>query len=459
MQCRPPAAGKRGLPNRRGTGRAGLAVALAALASACSPRPPNVVLVTIDTIRVDRVGAYGSTQGLTPHLDRLASQATVFESCITPMPTTWPAHASMLTGLPPRAHRVRSNAQRLAAKIPTLAEQLRDAGYATGAFVALKSLVAKSGLDRGFQTVSDAAPSRPFVRSGRDVNALARRWLGERDDRPFFAWIHYYEPHTPLELTPYAAERLRDYRGPYAEGASVPLYYGTSEQWMRSPVDRAAIEALYDGEVREVDIRVGELVAMLRLLALWSDTVVIVAGDHGQSLGERGMPGHGRSLFQSVLRVPLIVRDPRRRGATRVAEPVSLSDVTPTVLDLAGLPIPAGVQGRSLAAALRGTQLPSRRHVAELRDPRLHDDAAAFDRVAVYEGRFKLMLVAGEGRLYDLRGDPREVRAIPRVAMPLRFDRLLAVAEELRAARAAPPDATAPDPETSDELRALGYLR
>ncbi len=125
-------------------------------------------------------------------------------------------------------HRVRSNAQPLAATIPTLAERLRDAGYATGAFVALKSLVAKSGLDRGFQTVSDASLSRPFVRGGRDVNTLARRWLGERDDRPFFAWIHYYEPHAPLELTPYAAARLGDYRGPYAEGASVPLYYGTA---------------------------------------------------------------------------------------------------------------------------------------------------------------------------------------------------------------------------------------
>jgi arylsulfatase A-like enzyme len=320
-------------------------------------------------------------------------------------------------------------------------------------------LVAKSGLDRGFQTVSDASPSRPFVRSGRDVNALAGQWLRERGDRPFFAWIHYYEPHTPLALTPYAAARLRDYRGPYAEGASVPLYYGTSEKWMKSPVDRAAIETLYDGEVREVDIRVGELVSMLQSLALWSDTVVIVAGDHGQSLGERGMPGHGRSLFQSVLGVPLIVRSPRRRAAARVAEPVSLIDVTPTMLDLAGLPIPAGVQGRSLAPALRGKQLPLLRHVAELRDPRRHDDAAAFDRVAVTEGHFKFLLFPSGGTLYDLRDDPREEHAIPRERMPERFDRLLAVAEEFRAARAASPAASEPDPDRVEELRALGYLR
>jgi arylsulfatase A-like enzyme len=461
MQHRPTVAGHRGLPKRRLTGRAGLAVALAVLASACSARPPNVVLVTIDTIRVDRIGAYGSSQGLTPHLDRLASQATVFERCTTPMPSTRPAHASMLTGLRPRTHGVRSNAQPLAAEIPTLAERLRDAGYTTGAFVALKSLVAKSGLDRGFQTVSDASPSRPFVRSGRDVNALARRWLGERDDRPFFAWIHYYEPHTPLELTPYAAARLRDYRGPYAEGASVPLYYGTSERWMRSPVDRAAIETLYDGEVREVDVRVGELLTTLHSFGLRSDTLVIVTGDHGQSLGERGIAGHGNSLFEPVLRVPLIIDDPRRRAVARVAEPVSLIDVTPTVLDLAGVPIPTGVQGRSLAPALRGEELPPRRHVSQLRDARRRDDPATFDRVAVYEGSFKFLLFPSGGTLFDLRDDPREDHAIPRERMLERFDRLRAVAEEFRAARlasqAAP--APAPDPDVLEELRALGYVR
>ena len=449
----------RGLPKRRPAGHAGLGVALAVLAAACAPRPPNVVLVTIDTIRVDRIGAYGSSRGLTPHLDRLAEEATVFERCTTPMPSTRPAHASMLTGLRPRAHGVRSNSHPLAATIPTLAEQLRDAGYETGAFVALKSMLTHGGLDRGFETVSDASTGFAYVRDGSEVNALASLWLRQRGDRPFFAWVHYYEPHTPLELTPYAAARLRDYRGRYARGASVALYYGTSERWMRSPVDRAAIETLYDGEVREVDARVEELLAILSSYGLRSETLVIVTGDHGQSLGDRGMPGHGRSLFESVLHVPLIIDDPRRRAVARIAEPVSLIDVTPTVLDLAGVQIPTGVQGRSLAPALRGEELPPRRHVSQLRDARRRDDPATFDRVAVYEGGFKFLLFPSGGTLFDLRDDPREDHAIPRERMLERFDRLRAVAEEFRAARAERPDAPVPDPDTIDELRALGYLR
>ena len=160
-----------------------------------------------------------------------------------------------------------------------------------------------------------------------------------------------------------------------------------------------------------------------------------------------------------MLRVPLIIDDPRRGAVARVAEPVSLIDVTPTVLDLAGVSIPTGVQGRSLAPALRGTELPPRHHVSQLRDARRRDDPATFDRVAVYEGGFKFLLFPSGGTLYDLRDDPREDHAIPRERMPERFDRLRAVAEEFRAARAASQGASEPDPDRVEELRALGYLR
>jgi len=237
--------------------------------SACTPPervtgPPNVLLLTLDTTRIDALGTYGSRGRHSPNIDRLAADGVVFENAIAPMGTTIPSHATLFTGLLPSHHQVRSNADVLDDAHAVLAARLSDHGYDTAAFVSYKSMLARAGLDRGFDTQSDpqAASPKPPTRGGDEVNRLALDWLARPRSKPFFLWLHYFEPHSPYRLTAYAEGQLSDYDGPLRNGAPGLRFYqlGTGIPW--SDAERRAIGILYDGEVREVDRLVGEVLAI-----------------------------------------------------------------------------------------------------------------------------------------------------------------------------------------------------
>jgi arylsulfatase A-like enzyme/Tfp pilus assembly protein PilF len=302
-----------------------------AMAAGASDKPAlNLLLITIDTLRADRLSCYDPTHVRTTTMDGLAAAGTVFTRAFSHVPLTLPAHTSLLTGLTPPAHGVRDNGRFVVpAGLRTLAELLKSRGYATAAFVGGYPLHSRFGLAQGFDTYDDrfaAAPgiAREFAeaRAG-DVVDKALAWA-EKPRAPWFLWVHLYDPHDPYEPPEPFRTRFKD--------------------------------APYDGEVAYVDETLGRFLAVLRDRGLMDDTVVVLTGDHGESLGEHGELTHGFLTYNPALGVPLIVAAPGLKPR-RSEDIVAHVDVFPTVCDLLGVPKPDGLEGRSLVPALEGRKL------------------------------------------------------------------------------------------------------
>ncbi len=417
-----------------------LAAAAALAAFGCQRTPPrpaaarHVVLVTIDTLRADRLGCYGSSVA-TPHLDRIASEGALAPEATAHVPLTRPSHVSLLTGRLPFEHGIRDNVSpAVVPDTPLLAEAFKRAGFATAAFVSSVVLASESGLDRGFDVYSDrfegARGDAQFlntVQKRGDVTlAEATAWLHANHAGRMFEWIHLYDPHDPYEPPePYASR-----------------YAG-------SP---------YDGEVAWSDELIGRLDATLNNLGIAKDTLLVVASDHGEGLGDHDESLHGFFAYQTTLRVPLILRGPGIPPGTRLTTTATLVDVSPTVLELAGLTPPGPASGRSLAAALRGGVAPAEPAVyAETLVPLLHFGWS--DLRVVREGRFKY-IQAPRPELYDLEADPGErtnlVEREARRAEAMR--RALGRFLDLERAQAQQVPAQAASTELIEKLGALGYV-
>lgn len=307
-------------------------LALAACTRAPAPTPgANVLLLTLDTVRADALGAYGSATP-TPHLDRLANEGARFEAAYTVTPLTIPAHASLFTSRWPPRHGVRDNGEAfLGDDAVTLAEVLRGAGYATMASVGAEVTSHHWGFGQGFDAFFDdmgttGAGSRKW-KVERRADAVVRdalAWLRPRaaEPKPWFAWIHVYDAHDP-------------YRPP-------------------EPYASTYRETPYAGEVAWVDAQVGELLTELQTLGELDDTWVVVVSDHGESLGEHGEETHGVLLYEGATRIPFLVRPPRGAAPVAPTLPVSLVDVMPTVLAAVGVAPPEGMDGRDLLPLLGG---------------------------------------------------------------------------------------------------------
>jgi arylsulfatase A-like enzyme/Flp pilus assembly protein TadD len=298
-------------------------------ASPGQPSTPNVLLITLDTTRADRIGAYGYKAAATPNLDRLAATGVRFEQALSPAPLTLPAHSSLMTGRQPYAHGVRNNGYfTLSSEVPTLAEAFVAAGYQTAAFVSAFVLDRQFGLAQGFAHYDDALDpgtgagwSLESERRGDRTVDAATRWMSQQDRaRPFFVWVHLFDPHDP-------------YAPP-------------------SPFREQFADRLYDGEVAFTDALVGTLLEKAGYGV--APTMVVVAGDHGESLGEHGESTHGLFVYESALRVPLIVAGAGIETAAVIGEPVRLIDVAPTISDLANIGTLAGAEGRSLRPLFNG---------------------------------------------------------------------------------------------------------
>ena len=423
--------------------------------------PPNLVLITIDTLRADRLGAYGDPQSLTPNLDRLAEEGVLFERAYSPIGTTHPSHASMLTGLYPRYHGVRWNGGTLPPEAQTVAEILQSNGYSTGSFVSYPALHFRARLDQGFDAASDLQRpkgKKAGLRSCKKTNALVFAWLEELTPEPFFLWVHYFEPHRPYRLRSYSAREFsaRGYTGPLSKGSirverdpEIIKYIRDTEEGLE------AYRTLYDGEVQEADRCVGELIEAVRAGEFLDNTLVVATGDHGEGLGEHKRWGHSGKLWDSVLQVPLILRDYRESRARRVSELVGLVDLTPTLLELAGQPVIGELQGRSLVPILRGDRLRRQIYFAEMAlEPRNGSHSGA---IAVLAGRFKQISQGDEHRLFNREEDPEEIEPLSLEKFREISRRMSALATEFAEAdhRSASTELRREDIE---ELRALGYL-
>ena len=325
-----------------------------------SPAPePNVLLITIDTLRADRLGAYGSETTRTPHIDRLAREGIVFENALAAAPMTRPSHFSLFTSVYPRDHGSLNNQIPLRGGIPLLPEAFRQGGYQTAAVTATARLLGNgSGLERAFdvllQAQSTQEPADVVVPKGQE-------WLGQRDpDRPFLLWLHLFDPHMPYEPPPRFRPDPKDDIGRgletvrHSDLAEIASSHG--DDLPREAFDRAL--ALYAGEVEYVDHWIGVLMEGLRAQGVLDRTVVVFTADHGECFENGSYFEHGNCLYEGAVRVPLILRYPAKIPAlSRRSDVVENLDVAPTLLELCGLVSPATFLGRDLFGPSEGHEI------------------------------------------------------------------------------------------------------
>ncbi len=443
---------QRGFTGQRGVKsvevmRAGLARAFVALWGLTLVTPawsigPNVVLITIDTVRADRVGCYGYRHARTPNLDALAREGVLFQTVVASVPLTLPSHCSILTGTYPPLHGVRDNlGYKLGDSPPTLAALLKRNGYITAGFVGAQVLGAGRGLNRGFDTYSS-----PFRRKmGRDnplvfnLQDLQRRaeavvddalgWMSARPrspSKPFFVWIHLYDPHTPYDPPPRFRALLRD---------------------------------PYDGEIAYADDAIGKFFGYLKEHALYDPTLIIAASDHGESFGEHGEYTHGYFIYDTTLLVPLIIKPPLGSGIAphHIDPPVRTIDIAPTVLQFLGITPASSMQGRGLLSLILGksTTSPTSVTYCETYYPSEFGWSALR---ALRSGRFKY-IDAPKPELYDLVADPQETHNLyltnraTALELKSQFEGLVT-----RVTPREPPRRETPSPADVELLASLGYV-
>jgi arylsulfatase A-like enzyme len=421
------------------------------------PPPPierrNIVLVSLDTLRADRLGCYGAIGGNTPTLDRLASEGTLFEQAIAAAPWTSPSHATLLTGFHGCVHRVGvENRQEVRGGIVPLPELLRDAGYSTAAFTE-GGYMHPVGFQRGFGTF--AAPGGMLAkRSWGDIDRTvgdATRWLAQEAREPFFLFVHTYQVHAPYNAPPPYGDLLRLDDG--GELASHPRKHLAREDMAR-----------YDEEVRYTDSVMGQLIATLETLGLTRRTIVVILSDHGEAFGEHGYFQHVVGLDEEILRVPFVWFAPGLVAAgRRIPTVAGLIDVPSTLLDLVGLPIPPIIEGRSLAPLLRDPEPPigrERERVVFAEQMLLNGPYPVVARAQSWRATFG---AAGVTAAFMV-GDGGGARVAPdspilslAAAARARYEEGCRRTTRLLPAAAARQPAP-PDPDQQERLRALGYV-
>jgi arylsulfatase A-like enzyme len=321
----------------------------------------NLILISIDSLRADRVGCYGNPRNASPALDRLAREGVRFTTALSTTSWTLPSHISMLTGRYLLSHGVMTEMDRLPDAIPTLAEVLQRGGVATGAVVSAPLLDPTYGFARGFDDFDRSTAPRkgPFdslrAEPANEGTALALRWLHQRAGGRFFLFLHYWDVHYDyIPPPPYDRMFDPDYTGTVTgEG----FYHNRAINRGMRRRDLDHLIALYDGELRWVDDHIARVAAALEELGIAERTAIIVTSDHGDEFFEHGHKGHTRTLYREVVDIPLIIRAPGVRPGHVVDAPVSLVDVMPTALELMGMSVPTGIEGRSLLALLTGGKI------------------------------------------------------------------------------------------------------
>jgi arylsulfatase A-like enzyme/Tfp pilus assembly protein PilF len=442
-------------PGRSGKVRAaGLMATLAVVLAlaGCSRDEPrwNVVLVTFDTTRADRIGSYGNDRIQTPTLDGLAAEGIRFANAVSVAPITAPSHSTILTGLYPTAHGFRDNGLFvLDDRIVTLAEILRQQGFATAAAVGAFPVVSRFGFDQGFDLFDDhltgmyedylgnrTVPKEDLFfdeRRAAQVNEAVLPWLEQRGEEPFFLWLHYFDPHQPFEPPP--------------------------------PYNQLYADDLYNGEIAYADSRLGHLLDQLRRLGSLDRTLIVMTADHGEGLGEHDELTHAILAYDSTLHVPLIIRPPGlgAEGARVIENRVGVVDIVPTILDLLGIAAPAEIHGRSLRPLWDGEADPELladryqpQYYAENLSPRLTHGWGEL-RV-LYDGDLKY-IQGPRPELYDLSIDPDELVDLsagqPEQALRLREELAAFIQDH---AAEVPVTTQALDPELVRRLQSLGYL-
>jgi len=407
------------------------------LPAGINPADLNLLIVTLDTTRADRIHAYGFDGIETPNLDRLAREGILFEEAVSPAPLTLPAHSSIFTGTFPPEHGVRDNGGFfLDDRQTTMAERLQVHGFVTGGFVGAYVLDHKWGIAQGFQTYFDDFDLSKYQslslgsvdRPGNEVADKALSWLESVGSKRFFGWVHFYDAHSPYDPP-------EPYKSRYAGRP-------------------------YLGEIAFVDSQVGRLLGYLDAHQLTDRTVVIVMGDHGESLGEHGEGTHGFFVYQATMHVPLLIRTPYdAMSGRRVSDTVRSVDILPTALELVSVKTSETFEGTSVVPLMTGAKKElGLAAYSEAIYPRFHFGWS--DLRALTSGRYKYV-AAPRPELYDLQQDPGETHNLytERQALGDRMNQeLVALEQHMSATAAAPKAAVEVDPDARARLAALGYV-
>ena len=412
---------------------------------------PNIIIYMVDTLRPDHLGAYGYETPTSPHLDRFAEQAVVFEYAVGQAPWTRPSVASIFTGMTPMAHGTTSKKHKLDTEIPTLASILSGSGYAAAAVISNPNVSPTFGFDRGFDDVFMTGPS------GNEAAHRALEWLESYNgEKPFLLYVHTSEPHQPY----LASQPYRDRFAPHTSDIVEIMERNPRRQiWQPTDANISRLRALYDAEIAENDAGFGELVALLKARDLYDSAVILYVSDHGEEFYEHKRWGHGRTLGVDQLNVALLIKFPEQTRGSRVAEAAQHVDILPTLLDLLGLPVPSTVEGRSLIDLATGSTASGVDTSALIFS---HNRIGA--QYSVLAGDFKLIQrkrhgVTSPKALYNWRTDSRELenllseRPIHAAVMTTLIERKKALFSGV-----AVEDAVLDDT-IRDELRALGYLQ
>ena len=423
---------------------------------------PNLLLISIDTLRPDRLGCYGHDRPTSPTLDRLAAEGLLFEDVTAASPWTLPSHASMLTGLYPSHHGVKQHTLKLPESIPSLAEVLSDAGYQTLAVVNSHNVSERYGLSRGFdrfQYVGETADDGQIPNMGPVVLKAAERMLSKRDGRPFFLFLHLYDVHTDFVVRPpYRRQFVRPYEGA-RDGSTGQLVEIRRRGGSLSEEDVRFLFDLYDAEIRQLDDLLGVFFGKLYAEGLFESTVIAVTSDHGEEFFEHGSVLHGRTYYQEIVAIPWLLRVPGlapELAGRRIAAPVHLVDVAPTLLGLVGVRPERPMDGIDLSALVLGgdQELPDRLLFSEGD----HLNSEPDIRRMVRTPRYKLLYdrLTERAELFDLERDPLELEdrlgAEPELGRTM-LERL----EAFMAGEAEADTIEAPDAETLRQLEQLGY--
>jgi arylsulfatase A-like enzyme/Tfp pilus assembly protein PilF len=405
---------------------------------------PNVVLITLDTTRADRMGFLGPERGLTPNLDALARQSAVFSHAYAHVPLTTPSHATILTGTYPQFNHVNYMGDPLGKALPFLPDILRKSGYRTAAFVGALVLDPKKlapGFERGFD-IYDAGFHRrrpgedhyhSLERRGEEVVRRALVWLSKRPAGPFFLWVHLYDPHDPYSPPePYKA------------------------RYQTNP---------YDGEIAYTDSVVSSLLAALRKRGLFDSALIAVMADHGEAFGEHGENHHGIFLYDETIHVPLLIKVPGQRSAKKIAARVGLVDIVPTILQATHLPVPAATQGESLLELMKSDQSGATDEPNDQRLPRPVYAESGYGHLSFGWSRLQawrtgkyLYIEAPDRELYDQSVDAAAEKNLAPDSKASVGVAAAQIAEFYRKTKGGAPERNQLDLDQTESLHALGYM-
>ena len=409
--------------------------------SATDTKSPNIVLITLDTTRADRMGFLGSKRGLTPNLDVLARQSVVFSRAYAQVPLTTPSHAVLLTGTYPQFTHIEDMGSPLDKDVPYLPDLLHSHGYHTAAFVGAYILDPAGmavGFERGFDAYDAHFHDRKsgetrygsVERRAEDVAHRAMSWLSFHPQGPFFLWLHFYDPHDPYDPPEPFKTRY----------ASEP----------------------YDGEIAYTDSVVGDVMAMLQKHGLYKDTVIAVAADHGEAFGEHGEERHGMFLYDETIHVPLLLKFPEGRFAgRRIEERVALAEMAPTLLEIAGISAPATMQGQSLAPLIEARKSlgkPETTWERSVYSESKYAHSFGWSELSSWRSGKYLYVQAPKRELYDQYSDPGALRNLAQTATAVADTLGFQLADFQKVTGSDQTQKTTLDPVQVERLRALGYM-